>query len=129
MDEGETGAKSFKVSVDFDGGSNPFYLKGTRNCTTCCDGSHTVAARALATYLIAGCVRTGVRFVSESSSGGGAGGVWKSGNLEIWGPRNPEFGVQKIRKTKLSKFKPVLPNVGKVWISRNQILLAPSGAI
>ena len=41
-----------------------------------------VAARALATYLIPGCVGIGVRLGSESSSGGG--GVWKSGNLEIW---------------------------------------------
>ena len=38
----------------------------------------------LATYLIPGCVGRGVRLGSESSSGGG---VWKSGNLEIW-----EFG-------------------------------------
>ena len=47
-----------------------------------------IAARALATYLIPGCVGRGVRLGSESSSGaGGGGGVWKSGNLEIW-----EFG-------------------------------------
>ena len=79
-----------------------------------------VAARALATYLIPGCVGRGVRLESESSSGGaGAGGVgksgnlgtWKSGNLEIWGPGNPEIwrsgdleiqicGVQKIKKKK-----------------------------
>ena len=43
-----------------------------------------VAARALATYLIPGCVGRGVRLGSESSSGGaGAGGGWKSGDLEI----------------------------------------------
>ena len=42
-------------------------------------GHHTVAARALATYLIPGCVGRGVRLGSENSSG--AGGVWKSGNL------------------------------------------------
>ena len=47
-----------------------------------------VAARALATYLIPGCVGRGVRLGSESSSATAAvGGVWKSGNLEIW-----EFG-------------------------------------
>ena len=46
-----------------------------------------VAARALATYLIPGCVGRGVRLGSESSSGGGGVGVWKFGNLEIW-----EFG-------------------------------------
>ena len=79
-----------------------------------------VAARALATYLIPGCVGRGVRLGSESSSGGGAGGggVWKSGNLEIWdfgnleiwGPGNPDFlrfgdleiqnlGIQTNQKT------------------------------
>ena len=47
-----------------------------------------VAARALATYLIPGCVGRGVRLGSESSSvSDSAGGVWKSKNLEIW-----EFG-------------------------------------
>ena len=57
-----------------------------------------VAARALATYLIPGCVGRGVRLGSENSSGGGAGGgVWKCGNLgkswnfDIWGPGNPEI--------------------------------------
>ena len=78
-----------------------------------------IAARALATYLIPGCVGRGVRLGSESSSGagGGGGGVWKSGNLEIWesgnleiwGPVDPEiwrsgdldiqkFGIQKIKR-------------------------------
>ena len=65
-----------------------------------------VAARALATYLIPGCVGRGDRLGSESLSGGagsagaGAGisgnleiwefgdlGIWRSGDLEIW-----EFG-------------------------------------
>ena len=59
-----------------------------------------IAARALATYLIPGCVGKGVRLGSESSSAAAtAGGVWKSGNLEIWdlgnleiwGPGNPEI--------------------------------------
>ena len=52
-----------------------------------------VAARALATYLIPGCVGRGVRLGSENSSGAGAagGGVWKSGNLEIW-----KFGILGI---------------------------------
>ena len=49
--------------------------------------SALVAARALATYLIPGCVGRGVRLGSENSSDGGGAGVWKSGNLEIW-----EFG-------------------------------------
>merc|ERR1712232_416993 len=35
-------ARTFKVEVDFQGGSEPFYVAGTRNCTTCCDGVHTV---------------------------------------------------------------------------------------
>ena len=66
-----------------------------------------VAARALATYSIPGCIGRGVRLGFESSPGGGAGGfwksgnleiwefgdlgTWKSGNLEIWGPGNPEM--------------------------------------
>ena len=70
----------------------------------------------LATYLITGFVGRGVGLGSESSSGG-AGGVWKSGNLDIWefgdlgiwksrylGPRNP-------KKSKLSKFASVLPKM------------------
>ena len=82
-----------------------------------------VAARALATYLIPGCVGRGVRLGSEGSSVGG--GVWKSGNLEIW-----EFGVQKIGKIKILKIKiRSAQNVGKVWISRKQILPVLFGAI
>lgn len=34
--------RSFLVSVGFDGGSAPFTLRSTRNCTSCCDGNHTV---------------------------------------------------------------------------------------
>ena len=100
-----------------------------------------VAARALATYLIPGCVGRGVRLGSESSSGAGVGGVWKCGNLEIWefgdlGIWRPgdlefqKFGVQKIRKIKILKIQiPSAQNVGKVWISRRKILLALVGAI
>ena len=51
-----------------------------------------IATRALATYLIPGCVGRGFRLGSESSSAGG--GVWKSGNLEIW-----EFGDLGIRRS------------------------------
>ena len=43
-------------------------------------GKQLIAARALATYLIPGCVGRGVRLGSENSSGGN---VWKSGDLEI----------------------------------------------
>ena len=82
-----------------------------------------VAARALATYLIPGCVGRGVRLGSEGSSVGG-GGVWKSRNLEIW-----EFGVQQIKKIKILKIQiRSVQNVGKVWISQEKILLAPFGA-
>ena len=54
---------------------------------TVCDLPSHIAARALATYLIPGCVGRGVRLGSEGSSVGGGGGggggvgVWKSGNL------------------------------------------------
>ena len=89
-----------------------------------------IAARALATYLIPGCVGRGVRLGSENSSATAAvGGVWKSGNLEIWdfgnleiwGPGNPEilrfgdleiqnFGIQKIKKNEKSqKSNPFCP--------------------
>ena len=49
-----------------------------------------VAARALATYLIPGCVGRGVRLGSENSSGAGvgAGVVWKSGN-QNWSEMAP----------------------------------------
>ena len=88
----------------------------------------------LATYLIPGCVGRGVRLGSESSSGGaGAGGVWESGNLEIWKSGNLEIqksGVHKIPKIKIIKIKiRVAQNVGQVWISRKQILLALFHAI
>ena len=49
-----------------------------------------VAARALATYLIPGCVGRGVRLGSENSSAG-AGGVWKSGNV-CWHQNWSEMG-------------------------------------
>ena len=35
-------SKSFSVSVKFAGGSAPFRLLPTRNCTSCCSGTHTV---------------------------------------------------------------------------------------
>ena len=76
-----------------------------------------VAARALATYSIPGCVGRGARLGSESSSGGG---VWKSGNLETWGPGNPEiWGPQNQKKNFKIQIRSA-QNVGKVWISRKK---------
>ena len=49
-----------------------------------------IAARALATYLIPGCVGRGVRLGSENSSAT-AGGVWKSGNV-CWHQNWSEMG-------------------------------------
>ena len=50
---------------------------------------------------------------------------WKSGDLEI-----QKFGIQKMKKIKILKIQICsAQNVGKVWISRKQILLAPFGAI
>ena len=47
-------------------------------------------------------------------------GTWKSGNL----------GSQKIQKMKILKIKiRSAQKVGKVWISRTKVLLAPFGAI
>ena len=83
-----------------------------------------ITARALATYLIPGCVGRGVRLGSEGSSvggggGGGSGGVW------IWGPKN--------QKKKLSKFKSVLPKMsarsGLVGKKSSWPYLGPSEAI
>ena len=109
-----------------------------------------IAARALATYLIPGCVGRGVRLGSGTSSGGGAsGGVWKSGNLEIWefgdlgtwksgkleiwGPGNPEMWGPKNPKNKNSQNSiHSTQDVGKVWISRKNSSrphLGPSEAI
>ena len=101
----------------------------------------TVAARVLATYLTPGCVGRGVRLGSENSSGGGVWksgdletwgfgdlGAWKSGNLEIWGPGNPEIWDPKNEKIEILKIQiRSAQNVGKVWISREKILLAPFG--
>ena len=53
-----------------------------------------VAARALATYLIPGCVGRGVRLGTENSSGAagaGVGVVWKSGNV-CWHQNWSEMG-------------------------------------
>ena len=82
-----------------------------------------IAARALATYLIPGCVGRGVRLGSEGSSVGGGGGV--GGGCGVW-----KFGVQQMEKIKILKIQiRSAQNVGKVWISRKKILLALFGAI
>ena len=104
-----------------------------------------IAARALAMYLIPGCVETGVRLGSESSSGAagatGGGGVWKSGDLEIWEFGDlgfwrsgdleiQKFGINRMEKINVLKIQiRSVQNVGKVWISRKKILLAQFGAI
>ena len=81
-----------------------------------------IAARALATYLIPGCVGRGVRLGSEGSSVGGGGGVGGGG---VW-----KFGVQKMEKIKILKIRiRSAQNVGKVWISRKKILPALFWAI
>ena len=56
----------------------------------------------LAAYLIPGCVGRGVRLGSEGSSGGatGGGGVWKSGDLEIWD--FGDLGTWKSRNFEIS---------------------------
>ena len=70
-----------------------------------------VAARALATYLIPGCVGLRVRLGSESSSGGG-GIVWKSGNLEIL--EFGDLGIWRSGDLEIQKFA----DLG-TWKSRN----------
>ena len=68
-----------------------------------------IAARALATYLIPGCVGRGVRLGSEGSSVGvggggvGGGGVWKSGDLEI--QKFGDLGTWKSRNLGSKKWK------------------------
>ena len=61
-----------------------------------------IAARALATYLIPGCVGRGVRLGSESSSGATGGGVWKSGDLEIW--EFGDLGIWRSGDLEIQKF-------------------------
>ena len=82
-----------------------------------------IAARALAMYLIPGCVGRGVRLGSEGSSVGGGGGVGGG----VW-----KFGVQKMKK-KISKFKSVLPKMlarsGLVGKKSSWPYLGPSEAI
>ena len=60
-----------------------------------------VGKRALATYLIPGCVGRGVRLGSESSSATG-GGVWKSGDLEIW--EFGDLGIWRSGDLEIQKF-------------------------
>ena len=117
-----------------------------------------IAARALATYLIPGCVGRGVRLGSESSSGGAGagagGGVWAQARAQAWAQaRAParaqaraqarflefwksgnleiwEFGIPKKSKNKILKIKICsAQNVGKVWISKKKNLPAPFGFI
>ena len=84
---------------------------------------------------------------SESSSGAGAGGVWKSGDLEIWEFGDPgiwrsgdleiqkfgDLGTYTFRNSGSKKNLKIqmrsAQNVGKVWISRKKILLDPFGAV
>ena len=47
--------------------------------------------------MIPGCIGPGVRLGSGSSSGGAAGGVWKSGNLGTWKSGNLESQEMQIR--------------------------------
>ena len=50
--------------------------------------------------------------------------------MEIWGPGNPEIWGPKIEKIKILKIQiRSAQNVGKVWISRENILPGPFGAI
>ena len=87
----------------------------------------------LATHLIPGCIGRGVRLGSENLFGSG---VWKSGNLEIlefgdlgtWKSRN--VGSKNNKRIQNHKVQiRSAQNVGKVWISREKILLALFGAI
>ena len=74
-----------------------------------------VAARALATYLVLGCVGRGVRSDLRVRPGPAAPvapapaapaacvdlGIWKFANLEVWGFGNPEIGGPKLPKIKM----------------------------
>ena len=64
--------------------------------------SSLIAARALATYLIAGALGEGSGWdlrvrpsASAAAAASGNLGTWKSRNLEIWGPGNPEIWYPK----------------------------------
>ena len=48
--------------------------------------------------------------------------IWGPGNPEIWGPKSPKNKILKIQIHSAQ-------DVGKVWISRKQILPAPFHAI
>ena len=78
-----------------------------------------ITARALATYLIPGCVGRGVRLGSENSSGGDASAarhleiwnleIWEFGDLGTWKSRNA--GSKQSQKSKLSESKSILPKM------------------
>ena len=103
-----------------------------------------VTARALATFLIPGCVGregSGWDLRLRPAAASGNLGTWKSGNLEIWGPGNPQiwrsgdleiqkFGVPKIKQLKIIKIQiRSAQNVGKVWLCRKKASRVPFGAI
>ena len=55
---------------------------------------------------------------------------WKSGNLGTWKSRKLGSNKSQIKKIKMCNVQiRSAQNVGKAWISRKQILLAPFGAI
>ena len=82
-------------------------------CECCCMFIIWVLIAARATYLLPGSFGRGVKLGSESSSGAGAGGVWKSenrgtGNLEIWRSGDLKIqkcGVQQIEKIQILKIQ------------------------
>ena len=90
-----------------------------------------IAARVLATYLIPGCVRRGVRLGSENSSG--AGGVWAQARAQAGpkpGPSWAQAGSQKIPKIKILKIKVrSAQNAGKVWISSKKLSWPSLGSL
>ena len=78
----------------------------------CALHAQKVVARALATYLIPGCVGRGVRLGSESLSGAARAGAWKSGNMEIW--EFGDLGIWRAGDLEIQKFG----DLG-TWKSRN----------
>ena len=93
-------------------------------------------------------VASGSSSLTSVSAGGGAGGIWKSGNLEIWefgdlgtwksrnfeiwGPGNSKLWDPKNGGKNIKNQIRSAQNVGKVWISRKKSswpYLGPSEAI
>ena len=83
----------------------------------------------LTNFVVRECRRATAEECSSRSKSAQAWPRPRSGNLTIWRPGNPEIWDPKNQKMKIIIIQiRSAQNVGKVWISKEKILLGPFGA-